>query len=193
VLGFKSKILKFYSLGTPNLYTSLSRFMTVPEDRSLATIDTTKKSVEDEESRTQSSELDSIVLLQKKDDSSTQDTPNDIIQANSKEGTITTVENVSDSDIDMAAEKSNDDDDIENPLSKRQRRKQAIFKALYLILFNAAIPIGLYYALKPHIPAVWALVASTAPTIISVIAQAIIARRLDMIGVAVIFGKSAGL
>ncbi|KAI9287964.1 hypothetical protein BC943DRAFT_317504 [Umbelopsis sp. AD052] len=88
----------------------------------------------------------------------------------------------------MAAENNTADNDIDSPLSKRRRRRQALFKALYIILFNAAIPIGLYYALKPHIPAVWALVASTAPTIISVIAQAAIARRLDMIGVAVIFG-----
>lgn len=97
------------------------------------------------------------------------------------------------SDDILAADEKKDDNEIEEadigpPLTTRQRRKKAILRTLYIIVFNAALPIGLYYALKPHIPPVWALVASTAPTIISVIVQAIVARRLDIFGVAVIFG-----
>ncbi|KAG2182023.1 hypothetical protein INT43_006949, partial [Umbelopsis isabellina] len=98
------------------------------------------------------------------------------------------------SDDTLAEDEKNKEDsevkeeDIGPPLTTRQRRKKAILRTLYIIVFNAALPIGLYYALKPHIPPVWALVASTAPTIISVIVQAIVARRLDIFGVAVIFG-----
>jgi hypothetical protein len=166
--------------------------MTVPEDRSLATLDTEKKSVEDDESRIKSPETNGTTELKKNDNLPQQNTPDDITLQSSKESEISAVNEVSDSAVDIAAEKVNDDNEIDSPLSKRRRRRQALLKALYIILFNAAIPIGLYYALKPHIPAVWALVASTAPTIISVIAQAAIARRLDMIGVAVIFGMFAG-
>jgi hypothetical protein len=54
---------------------------------------------------------------------------------------------------------------------------------------NAALPIALYYVLKPYLPIVWALVLSSTPTIISVIVQAIFLRKIDSIGVAVIFGK----
>jgi hypothetical protein len=166
--------------------------MTVPDDRSLATLDTEKKSVEDEKSRIKSPELNGTTKLQTNDTLPQQNTPDDVILQSSKESDISTVDKVSDTAVDIIAEKSNDDNEMDSPLSKRKRRRQALLKALYIILFNAAIPIGLYYALKPHIPAVWALVASTAPTIISVIAQAAIARRLDMIGVAVIFGMSVG-
>lgn len=164
--------------------------MTVPEHRpSLEATDTEKKSVDDEKPRKWSSEFDDATPLHKLDDSAVQNNPDEeTIRGSVKDEPVTTIENASDS----AHELNGQLDDIENPISKRQRRKQALLKALYIIVFNAALPIGLYYALKPHIPAVWALVASTAPTIISVIAQAIVARRLDMIGVAVIFGKSAG-
>ncbi|KAI8088070.1 uncharacterized protein B0P05DRAFT_356507 [Gilbertella persicaria] len=53
---------------------------------------------------------------------------------------------------------------------------------------NAALPIALYYVLKSHLSSVWALVLSSTPTIVSVIAQAIFIRKIDSIGLAVIFG-----
>ncbi|KAI8371697.1 uncharacterized protein BYT42DRAFT_548518 [Radiomyces spectabilis] len=53
---------------------------------------------------------------------------------------------------------------------------------------NAALPIALYYILKPHIAPVWALILSSTPTIISVILQVIFVRRIDTIGIAVIVG-----
>lgn len=165
--------------------------MTVPDHCSLEAMDHEKKSVDDEKPRKWNPPLDDAIPLHKLD--TCQNNP-DITQVESvKEDTITTAENVSDNGKDEMDLRDSTVEELESPLSKRHRRRQALLKALYIIVFNAALPIGLYYALKPHIPAVWALVASTAPTIISVIAQAIIARRLDMIGVAVIFGKSMGM
>ncbi|GAA5795532.1 hypothetical protein EDC94DRAFT_166805 [Helicostylum pulchrum] len=73
-------------------------------------------------------------------------------------------------------------------MSKRKRRWLVFRRVAYIIIMNAAIPIALYYVLKPHLPAVWALVLSTTPTIISVIVQAIFMKRIDSIGVGVIFG-----
>jgi hypothetical protein len=98
------------------------------------------------------------------------------------------VDKGSDDTLTETEKNKDEEEDTEPPLTKRQRRKKAILRTLYIIVFNAALPIGLYYALKDHIPPVWALVASTAPTIISVIVQACFARRLDIFGVAVIFG-----
>lgn len=73
----------------------------------------------------------------------------------------------------------------------KQKRRWLIFKRIaYIVIMNAAIPIALYYILKPHLPAVWALVLSSTPTIISVIVQAIFMKRIDSIGVAVVFGKA---
>lgn len=74
-------------------------------------------------------------------------------------------------------------------MSKRKRRWLVFRRVAYIVIMNAAIPIALYYVLKPHLPAVWALVLSTTPTIISVIVQAIFMKRIDSIGVGVIFGK----
>lgn len=74
-------------------------------------------------------------------------------------------------------------------ISKKKRRWLIFKKIMYIIIMNAAIPITLYYLLKPHLPAVWALVLSSTPTIISVIVQAIFMKKIDSIGIAVIFGK----
>lgn len=74
-------------------------------------------------------------------------------------------------------------------MSKQKRRWLVFKRVAYIIIMNAAIPIALYYILKPHLPAVWALVLSSTPTIISVIVQAIFMKRIDSIGVGVIFGK----
>lgn len=73
-------------------------------------------------------------------------------------------------------------------MSKQKRRWLIFRKVTYIVIMNAAIPIALYYILKSHLPTVWALVLSSTPTIISVIIQAIFMRRIDSIGVAVIFG-----
>jgi hypothetical protein len=74
-------------------------------------------------------------------------------------------------------------------LTKKKRRWMVFRRIAYIVIMNAAIPIALYYILKSHLPAVWALVLSTTPTIISVIVQAMFMKRIDSIGVAVIFGK----
>ncbi|KAI9489084.1 hypothetical protein BDB00DRAFT_771316 [Zychaea mexicana] len=58
----------------------------------------------------------------------------------------------------------------------------------YIVIVNAVTPILLYYALKPHLPPVWALVLSSTPTIISVLIQATFLRYIDTIGVASICG-----
>ncbi|CEP13961.1 hypothetical protein [Parasitella parasitica] len=84
-------------------------------------------------------------------------------------------------------EKSNSDDNA-SILSKKRRRWLVFRRVAYIVIMNAAIPIALYYVLKEHLPAVWALVLSSTPTIISVIVQAIFMKRIDSIGVAVIFG-----
>lgn len=73
-------------------------------------------------------------------------------------------------------------------MSKSKRRWLIFRKVTYIVIMNAAIPIALYYILKSHLPTVWALVLSSTPTIISVIIQAIFMRRIDSIGIAVIFG-----
>lgn len=73
-------------------------------------------------------------------------------------------------------------------MSKRKRRWLVFRRIAYIVLMNGAIPIALYYVLKPHLPAVWALVLSSTPTIVSVIVQAIFMKRIDSIGVGVIFG-----
>ncbi|KAI8066450.1 hypothetical protein BC940DRAFT_302895 [Gongronella butleri] len=87
----------------------------------------------------------------------------------------------------------NDDEDTdlvdrESIFARKKRRRLVIRRIAYMLLMNAAIPIALYYILKPHIAAVWALVISSTPTILSVIVQAIFMRRVDSIGIAVIFG-----
>lgn len=82
---------------------------------------------------------------------------------------------------------SSDDDSI---MSKKKRRWLVFRRIAYIVIMNAAIPIALYYILKEHLPAVWALVLSSTPTIISVIVQAIFMKRIDSIGVAVIFGNN---
>lgn len=74
-------------------------------------------------------------------------------------------------------------------MSKKQKRWLVFRKVAYIVIMNGAIPISLYYLLKPHLPAVWALVLSSTPTIISVIVQAIFMKRIDSIGVGVIFGN----
>ncbi|KAI8644703.1 hypothetical protein BD408DRAFT_412769 [Parasitella parasitica] len=79
-------------------------------------------------------------------------------------------------------------DDNDSILSKKKRRWLVFRRVAYIVVMNAAIPIALYYILKEHLPAVWALVLSSTPTIISVIVQAIFMKRIDSIGVAVIFG-----
>lgn len=84
-------------------------------------------------------------------------------------------------------EKNNNDN--ESIMSKKKRRWLVFRRVAYIVIMNAAIPIALYYILKEHLPAVWALVLSSTPTIISVIVQAIFMKRIDSIGVAVIFGK----
>lgn len=78
-----------------------------------------------------------------------------------------------------------------NVLSSKKQKRWFLFKKIsYIVVMNAIIPIALYYILKSHLPAVWALVLSTTPTIISVIIQAIFLKRIDSIGVAVIFGTN---
>lgn len=74
-------------------------------------------------------------------------------------------------------------------MSKKKRRWLVFRRVAYIVIMNAAIPIALYYILKSHLPAVWALVLSSAPTIMSVIVQAIFMKRIDSIGVGVIFGN----
>lgn len=80
--------------------------------------------------------------------------------------------------------------DNDSVMSKKKRRWMVFRRIAYIVIMNAAIPIALYYILKEHLPAVWALVLSSTPTIISVIVQAIFMKRIDSIGVAVIFGKT---
>jgi hypothetical protein len=80
-------------------------------------------------------------------------------------------------------------EETESILSKKKRKWLVIRRVSYIIIMNAALPIALYYVLKPYLPIVWALVLSSTPTIISVIVQAIFLRKIDSIGVAVIFGK----
>ncbi|CAO3594591.1 unnamed protein product [Absidia cylindrospora] len=88
-----------------------------------------------------------------------------------------------------------DNDDYDDDLTDthsifaRKKRRALMFRRIsYMVVMNAALPIALYYILKSHIPAVWALVLSSTPTILSVIVQAIFMRRVDSIGIAVIFG-----
>lgn len=83
----------------------------------------------------------------------------------------------------------NTHDDTESVLVKKKRRWIAFRRIVYILVMNAAIPIALYYILKSHFPAVWALVLSSTPTIISVIVQAMFMKRIDSIGVVVVFGK----
>ncbi|ORX58686.1 hypothetical protein DM01DRAFT_1381364 [Hesseltinella vesiculosa] len=78
--------------------------------------------------------------------------------------------------------------DKESIFGRKKRRRLMIRRIAYILIMNGAIPIGLYYILKSHIPPVWALVISSAPTLLSVIVQAIFMRRVDSIGIAVIFG-----
>lgn len=85
-------------------------------------------------------------------------------------------------------EKNKSDSDNDSIMSKKKRRLLVFRRIAYIVIMNAAIPIALYYILKEHLPAVWALVLSSTPTIISVIVQAIFMKRIDSIGVAVIFG-----
>ncbi|KAI8088960.1 uncharacterized protein BX664DRAFT_331820 [Halteromyces radiatus] len=87
-------------------------------------------------------------------------------------------------------EEKEDDDlsDTNTIFARKQRRKLMIRRISYMIIMNAAIPIALYYILKQHIAAVWALVLSSTPTILSVIVQALFMRRVDSFGIAVIFG-----
>lgn len=87
-----------------------------------------------------------------------------------------------------AIEKNKPNNDDESIMSKKKRRWFVFRRIAYIVIMNAAIPIVLYYILKEHLPAVWALVLSSTPTIISVIVQAIFMKRIDSIGVAVIFG-----
>ncbi|KAI8972783.1 hypothetical protein BDB01DRAFT_854432 [Pilobolus umbonatus] len=74
------------------------------------------------------------------------------------------------------------------PLSASQKKWMIIRRLSYIVMMNAIIPIVLYYLLKPHFPPVWALVLSTTPTILSVLAQALFMKRVDSFGVAVLFG-----
>ncbi|ORZ22627.1 hypothetical protein BCR42DRAFT_488161 [Absidia repens] len=90
---------------------------------------------------------------------------------------------------------NNDNDDYDDDLTDthsifaRKKRRALMFRRIsYMVVMNAALPIALYYILKSHIPAVWALVLSSTPTILSVIVQAIFMRRVDSIGIAVILG-----
>ncbi|KAK4516328.1 uncharacterized protein ATC70_011298 [Mucor velutinosus] len=78
--------------------------------------------------------------------------------------------------------------DNDSIMSKKKRRWFVFRRIAYIVIMNAAIPIALYYILKEHLPAVWALVLSSTPTMISVIVQAMFMKRIDSIGVAVIFG-----
>ncbi|KAI9030152.1 hypothetical protein CLU79DRAFT_734327 [Phycomyces nitens] len=73
-------------------------------------------------------------------------------------------------------------------LTKKQLRIMFIKRFGFIIVVDALLPIGLYYILKSHMLAVWALVVSTAPVVASVIIQAIFLRRIDPIGMAVVFG-----
>ncbi|KAL0076396.1 hypothetical protein J3Q64DRAFT_1771596 [Phycomyces blakesleeanus] len=73
-------------------------------------------------------------------------------------------------------------------LTKKQLRIMFIKRFGFIIVVDALLPIGLYYILKSHMLAVWALVVSTAPVVASVIIQAIFLRRIDPIGLAVVFG-----
>jgi hypothetical protein len=81
-----------------------------------------------------------------------------------------------------------EDETADSIMTKKKRRWMVFRRIAYIVIMNAAIPIALYYILKSHLPAVWALVLSSTPTIISVIVQAIFMKRIDSIGVAVIFG-----
>ena len=73
-------------------------------------------------------------------------------------------------------------------LSKSKRRWLVFRKITYIVIMNGVIPIVLYYVLKEYLPKVWALVVSNIPTIISVIIQAIFLKRIDSLGIGVIFG-----
>ncbi|SAM09226.1 hypothetical protein [Absidia glauca] len=94
-----------------------------------------------------------------------------------------------DDDDDDDIDKEDDDlSDSHSIFARKKRRALMVRRITYMVVMNAAIPIALYYILKAHIPAVWALVLSSTPTIVSVIIQAIFMRRVDSIGIAVIFG-----
>ncbi|OBZ90707.1 hypothetical protein A0J61_01232 [Choanephora cucurbitarum] len=65
---------------------------------------------------------------------------------------------------------------------KKSKRWFIIRKITYIVVVNAALPITLYCLLKSYMPAVWALVLSSTPTILSVVLQVIFARKIDSIG-----------
>ena len=84
----------------------------------------------------------------------------------------------------------NDDDDADSILSTQTQRWLVIRRISYIVIVNAVMPILLYYALKPYLPLVWALVLSSTPTIISVLIQATFLRHIDTIGIASICGSA---
>lgn len=82
-----------------------------------------------------------------------------------------------------------DDTDQASLLSTKTRRWLVLRRITYIVIVNAVTPILLYYALKPYLPTVWALVLSSTPTLVSVLIQGVVLRHIDTIGVASICGK----
>ncbi|KAI8150442.1 hypothetical protein BJV82DRAFT_662530 [Fennellomyces sp. T-0311] len=80
------------------------------------------------------------------------------------------------------------EDETDSMLSIQTQRWLVIRRISYIVIVNAVMPILLYYALKPYLPLVWALVLSSTPTIISVLIQATFLRHIDTIGIASICG-----
>lgn len=73
-------------------------------------------------------------------------------------------------------------------LERRGYIRIAVTRIGILVVIDAALPTILYYVLKNYMLAVWALVASSSPAVIMVVIQAILKRRVDVVGVLVILG-----
>ncbi|KAJ8659878.1 hypothetical protein O0I10_004471 [Lichtheimia ornata] len=86
-----------------------------------------------------------------------------------------------------------DDTDQASLLSTKTRRWLVLRRITYIVIVNAVTPILLYYALKPYLPTVWALVLSSTPTLVSVLIQGVVLRHIDTIGVASICGFSISI
>ncbi|RUS12798.1 hypothetical protein BC937DRAFT_86996, partial [Endogone sp. FLAS-F59071] len=71
-------------------------------------------------------------------------------------------------------------------LERRTYIRIAAIRIGILVVIDAALPTILYYVLKNYLAAVWALVASSTPAVFMVVIQAIIRRKVDVVGVLVI-------
>ncbi|KAI9284714.1 hypothetical protein BC943DRAFT_381008 [Umbelopsis sp. AD052] len=70
---------------------------------------------------------------------------------------------------------------------KKAARKQ-LFVLIFSLIVDVVLPIVLYYILKSHISLIAALLISSAPPAISVVVKAIIFKRVDPLGIIIIFG-----